>query len=85
MGDELTQYQKDLIRMWDSMREDCKGKEYCAYVSCSDCPLYREVCYDGNDISGLTHMFDAEKAVKIVTQWAKDHPVETKEVNDVNT
>lgn len=81
MGDELTQYQKDLIRMWDSMREDCKGSEYCDYVSCLDCPLYGEVCFDGNEISGLTFMFDAEKAVEIVTQWAKDHPVEMKEVN----
>ncbi len=77
--DGLTQYQKDLIRMWDSMREDCKGNDNCSYVSCSECPFDREVCFDGNEISGLTFIFDAEKVVKIVTQWAKDHPIESKE------
>lgn len=82
---DLTQYQKDLIRMWDSMREDCKGDEHCHYVSCSECPLYDEVCFDGNEISGLTPIFDVEKAVKIVTQWGKDHPIETKEMRQVLT
>ena len=81
-GECLTQYQRDLIRMWDSMREDCKGKDNCSYVSCLDCPFQSKVCYDGNEISGMMNISDAGEAVAIVTQWAKDHPVEDKEVTE---
>lgn len=82
MGDErcpncgikmLTQYRRDLIRMWDSLRDSEKGADNCHQVNCLKCPLYEEVCF-GN--VGKT-AFNAEEAIKIVTQWAKDHPIIT--------
>lgn len=76
MGDELTQYQRNLIRMWDSLRpgnKTFKGAKTCDGVSCSTCPFSDTVCdYDDRGLS-----FNAEKAIEIVTQWAKDHSVIT--------
>lgn len=74
MSEQMTQYQKDLVRMWDSMREKYKGSPRCSTVNCEACPLY-ECCYsnDGNTV------FNAEKTIEVVTQWAKEHPVTTYE------
>ena len=45
MGDELTRYQKDLIRMWDSLRTEVfKGVRTCAGVLCSKCPFDHATC-----------------------------------------
>ena len=73
--ENMTEYQKNLIRMWDSLRKDCKGKERCNGVACDDCPL--NVVCKGEGIQ--TRMFNIEKATEIVTQWAKEHPVITNE------
>lgn len=68
---EMTQYQKDLVRMWDSVRTHHKGNIKCLGVSCDKCPLVGHVC----GTHGTT--FYAEKTIEIVTQWAKDHPLVT--------
>lgn len=75
MGNELTQFQKDLIRMWDSLRTGDKGAPNCDSVQCKECPLYRITCYNFENKSNVS--FNAEKAIEIVTQWAKDHPIIT--------
>ena len=71
---EMTQYQKDLVRMWDSLRDKHNDAPTCVDVNCEACPL-RDCCFgDDGNIS-----FNAEKSIEIVTQWAKDHPVTTNE------
>ena len=68
---EMTQFQRNLIRMWDSLRETNKGKSKCMGVKCSLCPLNEIVC-NTDDI-----IFNVEKGIEVVAQWAKDHPVIT--------
>lgn len=73
---EMTQYQKDLVRMWDSLRTDYKGSHNCCPILCEQCPLNKGACSG----DGFTHtIFNAEKAIEIVTQWAKEHPIVTNE------
>lgn len=68
----MTQYQKDLVHMWDSLRNKYKGTPTCIAVSCGTCPLQDCCCGNNGNIS-----FNAERAIEIVTEWAKDHPVKT--------
>ena len=70
---EMTQYQKDLVRMWDSTRKQGKGSTDCTGVPCGNCPLFDCACI----IRGT--IYNAEKAIEIVTQWAKEHPFVTNE------
>ena len=65
---EMTQYQKDLVRMWDSLRDKHKDAPTCVDVNCNACPL-DEYCSGNN--GNIT--FNSEKAIEIVTQWAKEH------------
>lgn len=65
------EYKRNLLRMFDSLRTDCKGKEICAGISCTDCPFNRKVCNAGKLI------FYSIEAIEIVEQWAKEHPVKT--------
>ena len=72
--ENMTQYQRDFIRMLDSMREEHKGEATCLGVEakeCEECPLTN---FCENDIC-----FNAEKIIEIVTKWAKDHPFVTYE------
>ena len=72
--ENMTEYQKNLVRMWDSLRNEYKGVPTCITVSCGVCPLQDCCCGDNGNIS-----FNSEKAIEIVTQWAKDHPILTYE------
>lgn len=67
------EYQKNIIRMWDSIRSDYKGESRCAGVDCTNCPFNGKVCYteDGRI------PFHAYDAVEIIEEWAKTHPVVT--------
>lgn len=71
---EMTQYQKDVVRMWDSMREEYKGEPRCITVDCKVCPLYECCCRKDGNIT-----FNVEKAIEIVNNWAKEHPFVTYE------
>ena len=76
MSEQMTQFQKDLVRMLDSMREQHKGEVSCLDIDtedCEKCPL-AVVCGSDNYI-----LFEVEKAIEIVTQWAKEHPFVTYE------
>lgn len=62
------EYKENVIRMWDSLREDeYKGKEYCEGVVCDDCPLYKKAC-------GSLYAYEA---LEIIENWAKEHSVKT--------
>lgn len=59
-------YKRELIRMWDSLRTENKGKKSCDDVPCQCCPLKKFVgCNRAQDI------FDI---VDIVEKWSKEHP-----------
>lgn len=62
------EYKENVIRMWDSLREDeYKGNEYCEGVVCDDCPLYKKAC-------GSLYAYEA---LEIIENWAKEHPIVT--------
>lgn len=65
------EYQKELVRMFDSLRDEHKGEENCTGISCSDCPFARKVCNTGK------LLFYSFKAIEIVEQWAEQHHVKT--------
>ena len=62
------EYRKQLVRMWDSLRDEHRGEENCVGVICSDCPLYN------NKACGLFYAFEA---LELVENWSKEHPVKT--------
>lgn len=75
MSEQMTEFQQNLVRMWDSMREDDKGTNTCSYVSCEDCLLNAECCvYNRGKM-----IFNAEKTIELVNTWAKEHPIVTYE------
>lgn len=69
---EMTQFQRDFVRMLDSMRDTCKGAINCIGIDADKCEkcLLADIC--DNEI-----LYNAEKVIEIVTQWAKEHPVVT--------
>lgn len=62
-------YQKELIRMWDSVRDDNKGYPGCRGVKCKKCPLY-DIKWD--DI-GCGYSIYAVKMINIVEKWSNEH------------
>lgn len=62
-------YQQELVRMWDSLRDDVddKGLYGCNGVECEECPLH-----------GLEYECDSAFSVvetyNIVEKWSKEHP-----------
>ena len=67
------EYQKTLIRMWDSVRQDNyeKGKLNCYGVQCEKCPMH-PVCSSGGSKFANVH-----DAIEFVEKWGKEHPVKT--------
>lgn len=66
------EYRENLIRMWDSVRNESKGEETCRDVNCRDCP-FDEIC---NAVYGSA-IINACKTIEIVEHWAKEHPIVT--------
>ncbi len=65
------EYQKTLIRMWDSLRGDaCKGDSNCNGVKCTICPL-KPICRKENIF------LDIYDVIEFVEKWAKEHPAKT--------
>lgn len=58
----------DAVEYVKELRRICKS-----HPACNVCPLNSKFCYIANMCE------DAEKAVKIVEQWAKEHPVNTRQ------
>lgn len=65
------EYKRDLIRMFDSLRDEYKGEERCVGLNCLSCPFNKKVCDKGKI---LIHSFEA---IEIVENWAKEHPIKT--------
>lgn len=72
------EYQRNLIRMFDSVRNNHKGEETCDGVSCSSCPFYEEVC-STKGIKGTLKgtLFHSYEAIEVVENWAKENPNKT--------
>lgn len=60
------EFQRDLIRMFDSLRNECKGEKNCGRINCIDCPLYQKC-----------NAFYAFEVQEVVENWAKEHPIVT--------
>lgn len=65
------EYQKNLVRMYDSLRTEHIGDRNCRGIYCEDCPFNGKVCNIGEK------NFHAHEAIEIVENWAKEHPVKT--------
>lgn len=61
------EYEKEVVRMWDSLRTDSENKGYygCADVSCRKCPLHGIRC---------SKPINAFKMIDVVEKWSKEHP-----------
>ena len=64
----MTEFQQNLIRMWDRVRTANKGEPTCDCVNCGKCIL-NEVC-NADDSS----YYKAEQVIELVNKWAKKHP-----------
>ena len=63
-------YKRELVRMWDSLRDDYIGYNTCRGVMCKMCPLHDILVDDircGNAIYTV-------KMINIVEKWAKENP-----------
>lgn len=72
------QYKKDLIRYWDSLRQDLPGSlglASCVGVKCKKCML-RDNCIDQDDIEECDKYYAYDNILKIY-KWAKAHPFKT--------
>lgn len=65
------EYEKNVIRMFDSIRTEHKGESGCSGVNCDDCPMYKVACN-----TTQIRLLEAE-AIETVENWAKQHPIVT--------
>lgn len=65
------EYQKNLRRMFDSLRAEHKGEDNCAGVKCTECPFKELSCSLG---ASNFYLFET---MEIVENWSKEHPVVT--------
>ena len=62
------EYQKTLIRMWDSLRDKKhKGEFDCAGVNCGSCPIN----------FGCGSVMRYSDVIEFVEKWGKEHPIKT--------
>lgn len=79
------EYKKELVRMWDSLREVSKGRMSCGGVECEVCPFDKLTASD----CPTNVLIHAMEVIEIVEQWSKEHPIVTnrdkfKEVFGIN-
>ena len=60
-------YQRELIRMFDSLRKTHKGEQGCEGIHCDDCP-FRTIKHP------CTDPFCVVETYNIVEKWSKEHP-----------
>ena len=67
------EYEKTLIRLFDSLREEkYRSEKSCNGVDCADCPFNQDnICIDFDSVSR------ALKQLKIIEEWDKAHPIVT--------
>jgi len=71
------EYQKTVVRMWDSLRDDKEGEPNCYGVDCEECPLRKKACVMAIPEGSYSTVFSVYNAIEIVEQWGKEHPVMT--------
>lgn len=66
------EYEKEIVRMWDNLRDEHKGERTCCGVACDNrCPLYvknelgNRICWSSEDCF---------EVIKAVEKWSKEHP-----------
>lgn len=65
------EYQKELVRMFDSLRDDkFKGETHCKGIKCIYCPLYHKAC---QVVDGEVYGFF--NALEIIEKWSREHPI----------
>jgi len=80
------EFKKELVRMWDTLREKHKGVHGCEGIeSCKECPLHK-CCLNKLDDD---QVYNAMEIIEIVEKWSKEHPIVTnrdkfKEVFGIN-
>lgn len=57
------EYKSEIVRMWDSLRDEHKGEYSCYGVDCEFCPLGRR----------CDRIFSFEM-IEVVEKWSKEHP-----------
>lgn len=75
-------YKKELVRMWDSLRDDkYKGGIECHGVDCNkNCALYVD---DENGISPCCLTINAFETIEAVEKWSKEHPPKKHKVSQL--
>lgn len=65
------EYKKEIVRMWDSLRDDkYKGRIKCVGVKCDkSCALYND-----DIIRSGCSLINAFEAIETVGKWSKEHP-----------
>lgn len=64
-------YKRELVRMWDSMRDDkYKGRNNCEGVICSEC----QFCDINDNDNDCYEPINAVEMVEAVEKWSKEHP-----------
>lgn len=63
-------YKRELIRIWDSVRETHKGELSCEGVLCGNCPL--------EEFDGCGYADDIFDIYNIVERWSEEHKEEKK-------
>lgn len=69
------EYKRELIHMWDSLREYCKGYDNCAGVICEECPLCdaeHDKCLLYNDVYHAILEWNND-VYNAVLKWSKEH------------
>ena len=68
------EFQREFIRMMDSVRYDDIGSFGCEGVSCRECPLHGVCRVDTETVAAK-----APEIIEAVEKWSKEHPITTME------
>lgn len=78
------EYNRETVRMWDSVRTNSKGEHTCSGVQCEDCPLYYvSLCHSYGSINAYDVYEKAIKCIDYVERWSKDHPPKKHKVSQL--
>ena len=67
-------YKKELVRMWDSIRDEHKGEYSCYGVDCEFCQLGRR----------CDRIFSFEM-IEAIEKWSKEHPQKKFKISKMET
>ena len=68
-------YEREITRMFDSVRTNSKGEHTCSGVKCKDCPFYSVgVCHSYGAANAYNVYEEAIKCIDYVERWSKEHP-----------